>query len=961
MRKYWILIIFTFLIIRANGQTAVLRNSLKRYFANYTPVEQKLLPKPRLKNLNVNTKEGKINIEATSNFAEQSFTPETVDKIYSDILRLLPKAYRKYTVELSVNGYPIEILVPNNISTMYDPTRTWQDITYDGKPWVSNVSAPIDITEGLSNRHISLWASHGMIYDWNKGTWKWQRPKLFGTTEDLFTPTIVVPYLIPMLENAGAVVFTPRERDIQKNEIIVDNNDRQQGVRYLEVNVNNHWQTTDINGFANHGGTYLDGENPFQAGTSRMAKATSKKGQYSMISYQPTFKEEGKYAIYVSYQTLKNSIDDAQYIVWHKGIPTEYRVNQQMGGGTWVYLGTHEFDKGCNEQNRVVLTNLSNSKGVVTADAVRFGGGVGNIEREGHTSGMPRALEGARYYAQWAGMPYDIYSSRNGTDDYSDDINTRSFMTNYIGGGSCYMPDTTGLKVPIELSLGIHSDAGYAKDGMGLIGSLSICTTGHKDGWLNSGISRLSSRDFADALLTNACADIVNKYGKWNKRQIYDRNYSESRMPEVPSAIFEMLSHQNFPDMRFGQDPNFKFTLARSIYKTILKYVCEQHNEKYTITPLAPDNFRIEMGNNGKAVLRWDATTDPFEETAKATGYIVYTSCDSTGFDNGIYIKGETKYEINLEPNKLYSFRVVAANKGGKSFPTELLCASYNPEAIKNVIIINGFHRLAAPEVRHSETEQGFDFDKDPGLTLGPTAGWVGRQVNFDTTVMGKEDETGLGWSNNDFTGMIIAGNNQDYVRTHAEAIFSASKYNIVSCSSKAVEKGMVDLSKYQMADVVLGAERNDGYSLVEYKTFTPLMQQMLKIYTSNGGNLLVSGTHVASDMANDAESAFIGNILKCRFAGDNNSYSESVEGMGTKIQFYRTINEKHYAAYSPDNLTALGNAFPVLRYNDGYDAAVAYKGNDYRTFTMGFPFECIKDTQKQHSMMRGILNFLLE
>ena len=41
----------------------------------------------------------------------------------------------------------------------------------------------------------------------DRNEWRWQRPRLFGTTEDLYTQSIVVPYLIPMLENAGAVVF----------------------------------------------------------------------------------------------------------------------------------------------------------------------------------------------------------------------------------------------------------------------------------------------------------------------------------------------------------------------------------------------------------------------------------------------------------------------------------------------------------------------------------------------------------------------------------------------------------------------------------------------------------------------------------------------------------------------------------------------------------------------------------
>ena len=62
-----------------------------------------------------------------------------------------------------------------------------------------------------------------------------------------------------------------------------------------------------------------------------------------------------------------------------------------MGGGTWVYLGTFDFDRGSNAYNRVVLSNYSRSKGVVTTDAVRFGGGMGNITRGGTTSGLPRS------------------------------------------------------------------------------------------------------------------------------------------------------------------------------------------------------------------------------------------------------------------------------------------------------------------------------------------------------------------------------------------------------------------------------------------------------------------------------------------------------------------------------------------------------------------------------------------
>ena len=393
-------------------------------------------------------------------------------------------------------------------------------------------------------------------------------------------------------------------------------------------------------------------------------------------------------------------------------------------------------------------------------------------------------------------MPYAVYSSKDGQDDYGDDINVRSHMTNLLGGGSCFMPTVEGRKVPIELSLAVHSDAGYDKEGVGLIGSLSICTTNFHDGKLNAGISRMASRDFADALLSNEVLDLKYKYKDWNRRELFDRNYSETRLPEVPSAILETMSHQNFPDMRYGQDPNFRFTLARSIYKTILRYVNDQHGTPFIVSPLAPNYFRIEFTGKNTVQLNWNAVDDPQELTSKPTGYIVYTAIGDADFDNGTYIRSKTSYELELEPNLLYHFKVTAVNRGGESFPTEVLSALYNPKATKTVMVVNGFHRLSSPAIRNTSTEQGFDLDEDPGVTYGPTLGWVGRQINFDRKQMGNENG-GLGDSSEELAGRLIAGNDFNYVKTHAEAIASAGRYNIVSCSSEALETIIPSPTRY--------------------------------------------------------------------------------------------------------------------------------------------------------------------
>jgi hypothetical protein len=963
MRK--ILTILSLLAVLGNQQTIAqtntdekdIKNRLENYFKDYKAPGAQVSKNAHLKDLLIDDEEETITVTANDAFAEQTFTTDLVERIYQQIKEILPKPYDEYFLTVNTHNYELKELVPNRLRKHKDKERMWGDIDYKGEPWIKNISLPYEITEGLQGRHLSLWASHGRYFDKKKLQWEWQRPKLFATTEDLFTQTIVVPYLIPMLENAGAIVFTPRERAWQKEEIIIDNDGSKRN--YLEATSHGKWTNTPRVGFAYHDSAYVDNENPFEAGTARMVKTTNNKSRYSLASYQPDFPKEGRYAVYVSYQTLDNSIDNAEYTVWHKGERTVFHVNQKMGGGTWVYLGTFAFDQGYSEFNRVTITNQSNQSGVVTTDAVRFGGGMGNIKRGESVSGMPRAVEGARYYAQWAGMPYSVYSSREGTDDYADDINVRSNMTNYLAGGSPFLPDTTGLRVPIELSLAIHSDAGYAKDGTGLIGTLAVATTNYNDGKLPTGLSRLASRDLADALLTNVTTELQNKYGRWNKRDLFDRNYSETRVPAIPSVIIETMSHQNFPDMRYGQDPNFRFTLARIIYKTLLRYVAQQHDLSVVVTPLAPDNFHMEMMKN-KVRLSWEAVKDPQEPSANPSGYIVYTSVGGADFDNGTFVRDQN-YETELQADILYHFKVTAANKGGQSFPTEVLSAYYHPDAKKTVMIVNGFHRLSSPAIRNDGMEQGFDLDDDPGVTYGTTAGWLGRQRNFDRNKMGIASENGMGWSSSELAGKFIAGNDFNYVSCHAKAIASALEYNIVSASSKALETGKVRLKDYALVDLILGLERSDRHSLVYYKTFTPALRSALQNYTRRGGALLVSGAYIGTDIAGSEDEKFVSQTLKCTFGGRNTSSSDTVEGMGTQIPYYNTLNEEHYAATATDVLNPVQPAYAVMRYADGQDAAVAYKGKDYRSFTMGFPFECIKSEQKQGSIMRGILNYLLK
>lgn len=907
----------------------------------------------------VDNKNHTVTITLGEEFAQQDITEKLVNKTYKKIKKSLPRQYNKHKLIVMANGMPIEDYIPGRKSdNEYD--SYWDGIDYKGKPWVSNISKPNNISLGLSNRHIALWASHGRYYDQKKGFWKWQRPNLFCTTEDLFTQTIVVPYLIPMLENAGATVFTPRERDWQTKEIIVDNDKgvSAEGSWYGEHTEKEPWTDTGERGFGFRNGILRDGENPFTMGTARMIR-TTKKEDKAIAIWQPNFKEEGRYAVYVSYQTMPKSVDDAHYIVRHKGQETHFMVNQKMGGGTWVYLGTFDFDKGENPFNCVALTNQSKRKGVVTADAVRFGGGMGNIERGGDISHMPRCLEAARYYAQWAGAPYSIYGNKTGTDDYAEDINTRSLMTNWLAGGSPYVPAKEGKKVPIELSLAVHSDAGYERDGKSLVGSLAICTTSFNDGRLNSGISRFASQDFIEALRSNVTRDLSKKYKRWNWRYLWDRNYSETRLPEVPSAIIETLSHQNFPDMKLGQDPNFKFTMARSIYKTILRYVSQMHRRPCIVQPLQPNLFKATLTGDNKVRLSWKAQDDELEPTAVPTSYNIYVAAGSGGFDNGTNVRG-TSYTMELEPGVMYRFKVTAVNRGGESFPTSTLSAYYQPGATKTAMVINGFSRLSAPAVRDNIHEQGFDIKEDAGVSYGLTAGWSGKQQCFNKSTMGSTEPNGLGYSGNEMAGNFVMGNTFDYVYTHADAIAATKRYNVVSCTSETVESGIVDLINYDVVDLALGLQKYDANSTVFYKSIPSMLRNKLSAYVLGHGKLIASGAYIGSDLQHDDERVWLESTLKVAYGGAVHTDTISgIKGMGTEFDFYRQLNPTHYAATKCDVLMPVSTAFCPLQYANGMSAGVAYRGNDNATFTMAFPFECIIDRNKRLSIMNGILKFL--
>ena len=454
----------------------------------------------------------------------------------------------------------------------------------------------------------------------------------------------------------------------------------------------------------------------------------------------------------------------------------------------------------------------------------------------------------------------------------NDDINVRSRTVNYLAGKSLFNPTEEGLGIPFEMSMALHSDAGFSKEDE-IIGTLGIYTTNFNNGKLHAGTDRHASRDLSDILLTQLQRDIRSTFNvDWTRRSLWNRNYSETRLPAVPSTIVELLSHQNFADMRLGHDPNFKFTVGRALYKAILQYICSQHGKDYVVQPFPVSHFAIRFGQKKNTLeLSWQGEEDPLEPTAKPREYIVYTRIGRGGFDNGVRVSSPS-HTVKIEPGIVYSFKVTAVNRGGESFPSEILAAYKAKREKGQILIVNGFDRISGPAVIDTPDAAGFDLSQDPGVPYLYDISLCGAQQNFSRKEAGRR----LGESSDEYEGMKIIGNTFDYPFVHGKAIQAAGGYSFVSCSDEAVENGFVRLADYPITDLIFGADR---------RPFSHTLQQLLTTYCQGGGNLMLSGSYIGSNMNSPTALNFTENILKYSFGGSMiNSTSGEIYGANTRF-----------------------------------------------------------------------------
>ncbi len=926
-----------------------------------------------------------------------------VTDIENSVKKNLGRKFRNYSLEIFTDHHLLKELVPNSFRTTMPPdqSRIWGDKS--GRIPVVQQSSKDKPWSGLYNNNIALWDSHGWYYESKLDRWEWQRARLFGTVEDMFTMSYVLPYLVPMLENSGANVFLPRERDWQLHEVIVDND---RSTRGSELNIPDGLSVEQSGkGFLLKDTLFSD-DNPFQMGTS--LRLSSLKDNNKSIKYIPFFSEKGRYSVSIAYQSDSTSSSEVRYTVCHAGGTTDFLVNQKIGGGTWIYLGTFDFNLGKDPKIGMVTISCNSEKpGSISADAVKFGGGMGNVVRrpademilnkksladknmgneiiknnsqlfDYKLSGKPRYLEAARYYLQNAGFPdtltYNLNKDRN---DYNDDYQSRGEWVNYLMGkpnGPDKQRNAAGLKIPIDLAFAFHSDAGVTPNDS-IIGTLGIYSTMADSGLFPNGKSRMASRDLADLIQTQLVDDIRQQFNpQWTRRGLWDKQYSEAWRPNVPTMLLELLSHQNIADMKYGLDPRFHFAVSRAIYKGILKFQSYQEKRRYVVQPLPVDHLAITKLGENSFKLSWSAVNDLLEPSAKPDKYKVYKRIDDNGFDNGVVVE-DTTLILNLDQyDQIYSYKVTAINNGGESFPGEILSVGQKNNSKGNILIVNGFNRICAPAIFDNGATSGIEWWKDQGIADRQDISLAGFQYDFDRKSKWLDnDSPGWGASYANMEGKVVPGNSFDYPFIHGKAIMDAG-YSFVSTSDEVFSQPKFDISSYFATDLILGEERSTRNlrdpMLIDYKIYTPALMSKISELTEKGSKLFISGAYIGSEFgeSNDTITAkFVKDVLHFSWRTGHASKGGSFystdyvhQWFKGKWNFNTEFDPNIYTVEAPDGIEPAGkNAITAFRYGENNVSAGVIFNGKYKVAAMGLPFETIIDSTDRKILMQQIINF---
>ncbi|MEI9959740.1 MAG: fibronectin type III domain-containing protein [Limisphaerales bacterium] len=619
---------------------------------------------------------------------------------------------------------------------------------------------------------------------------------------------------------------------------------------------------------------------------------------------------------------------DQLYRIRHTGGESQIRIPHYMVGSGWIYLGEYYFNAGSNAANGSVV--ISNQRGTPTgtyafADAIRFGNGMGSINRGGGVSGYPREEESCRYWIQanlGQGQAASLYETTG--NDEQDSWSAPGRMSREMNreqAGSIYK----------RIHLSFHSNAGGGRGAVGLITTVptlnqaalaQICGS-----TVNSELLALGSPPLEFTWYNGAITTFSGGYS-----EISDNNFSG----EMDATIIEVAYHDDPTDAALLRDPKVRDAIGRAAMHSVVKYM----NQFDTVNPVPliflpepPANARAIGSTNGTVSLAWSAPVSVANSGAP-TNYIIYQSTNGYGFGKPISVGNVTNFTIaGLTVGVDYYFRVAAANAGGESFPSAVVgCRQPMFGDSPKVLFVNAFDRFdRTTNLKQNLVAQHY---VPPGPT-GGTERVLPRRIN-----------------------------SFDYVVQHGKAV-SAAGLAFDSCQHIAITNDLVMLTNYSVVIWACGNEStvNESFSSAEQTT--------VAAFLAGGGSLFVSGSEIAWDLDHSGTATdknFIHNQLHAAYAADSsgvwgfNAVNSSIFTDDAPGIFDDGSKGIYLVGY-PDVLTPTGvGATAGINYSNvsSGTAGIVYNGaaGGGKVVYLGFPFETILDTGVRNAYMASALNF---
>lgn len=768
-----------------------------------------------------------------------------------------------------------------------------------GGPTANASRQPVGALTGVT---VYVSAGHG----WTAGASAWglQRPVLLGMCED-YGNIDQLNYFAAYAFNAGATVAPLRPAGWQPIEVVLDQDDP--GVSFT-----GGWSAGSSSKYYENGVT----------NSGEVYKAVAAAAvEDARARFTPTLPASDFYPVYCFTIAGANRARQT-YRVRHNGGLSEITIDHREAGNGWVWLGDYYFVAG--EDNYVEITNQSPDAGFIISDAIRWGGGFGDVNRPGPNtvSGYPRDEEAQRYWGQseWGanavGFDSTIWDLTT-SDDLSDNVGAGARMAREMN-----LAPAGGVQVERwkRVHVEFHSNAFNAA----ARGQLCLITDTGSTTNQASFATTLSNEIDADMLVLDnlfehqwvdrAAPTLTSSYGA-----ISTGNNSN----EFDATIVELAFHDNQEDAELLRDARIRAAMGRATVQGVVRFL---HGLAGSQVPLAfaPDRPRAPsaiLQESGEVLLSWTAPLADAARGDPATGYVVYQSSNGLGFGSPL-VPGNvlTTTIAALSPGETRYFRIAATNAGGESSPSEVLAVGRAAAPSPRILIVNGFDRLR-------------------------------RQMNpIQRLLDGRDIERQIWRESNSF----------DYVIEHAAAL-AAHDYGFSSCANEAVVSGAVPLAGFAVVDWILGAESGED------RTLDATEQALVSSYLSGGGRLFASGADIGYDLISLGNgTAFAQNTLRIGFnADDAGTYNVTPAASGIFVGMpafdFSPTNGAAHDAREPDRLSAATQALVCLNYvgGTGGGAAVQYINASYNAVTFGFPFECISDASVRAEVMRRVVDFL--